>query len=143
MTLFEVGASSGEISLAQLLAGEPARSADPGLTVVEIAREIAIGGWPGFRGLTLEQALRAVRDYLEEIRRVDVSRVEDERGDPRQGGTAAPKPRPQRRHYASVTTLARDTGGADGPLKDDTVRSYLDALGRLMIVEDQPPGPPI
>jgi len=40
--------------------------------------------------------------------------------------------------HAGAVTLARDTGGADGPLKDDTVRAYLDALERLMIVEDQP-----
>ena len=30
------------------------------------------------------------------------------------------------------------TGGVDGPLKDDTVREYLGALERLMMVEDQP-----
>ena len=36
------------------------------------------------------------------------------------------------------TTLASDTAGAGGPLKDDTVRVYLTALERLMIVEDQP-----
>jgi hypothetical protein len=39
---------------------------------------------------------------------------------------------------ASLTTLARDTDGPDGPLKDDTVRDYLAALSRLFIVEDQP-----
>ncbi len=39
---------------------------------------------------------------------------------------------------AGLATLARDTEGADGPLKDDTVRAYLGALERLMIVEDQP-----
>ena len=38
----------------------------------------------------------------------------------------------------SKTTLAKDTSGADGPLKDDTVREYLGALERLMIVENQP-----
>jgi predicted AAA+ superfamily ATPase len=40
--------------------------------------------------------------------------------------------------YAATATLALDTGGVEGPLKDDTVRAYLDALERLMIVEDQP-----
>jgi len=138
MTLFEVGASSGEVSLAQLLAGEPARSANPGLTVADLAREIAIGGWPGLRGLAVEQALRAVRDYLEEIRRVDVSRVEDRRRDPDKVGALLRSLARNVATYAAATTLARDTGGADGPLKDDTVRDYLDVLGRLMIVEDQP-----
>jgi len=40
--------------------------------------------------------------------------------------------------HATATTLAGDTGGPEVPLKDDTVREYLNALTRLMIVEDQP-----
>jgi predicted AAA+ superfamily ATPase len=138
MTLFETSASSVEVSLAHLLAGEPARSADSGLTVADLAREIAIGGWPGFRGLKVDQALHAVRDYLEEIRRVDVSRLEDRRRDPGKVGALLRSLARNSGTYAAATTLARDTGAADGPLKDDTVRSYLDALERLMIVEDQP-----
>jgi uncharacterized protein len=138
MTLFEVGTSSGDISLAQLLAGEPAGAADIGLTVADLAREIAIGGWPGFRGLAPEQALRAVRDYLEEIRRVDVGRVENRRRDPGKVGQLLRSLARNVATYAAATTLAGDTGGADGPLKDDTVRDYLHALERLMIVEDQP-----
>ncbi len=82
MTMFETGMSGGAISLAGLLAGEPARSADSGVTVADLAREIAVGGWPGFQGLTVEQGVRAVRDYLEEIRRVDIGRVEGKRRDP-------------------------------------------------------------
>ncbi len=138
MTLFEMGASSGQVSLACLLAGEPARSADPGVTVADLAREVAIGGWPGFRGLKVDQALHAVRDYLEEIRRVDVSRVEDRRRDPGKVGQLLRSLARNVGTYAAAATLARDTGGADGPLKDDTVRAYLDALERLMVVEDQP-----
>ena len=38
----------------------------------------------------------------------------------------------------STATLARDAGGIDDPLKDDTAHAYLDALRRLMIVEEQP-----
>jgi predicted AAA+ superfamily ATPase len=138
MTLFEVGTSSGEIPLAQLLEGEAAHSADRGLTVTDLAREIAVGGWPGFRDLNVDQALRAVRDYLEEIRRVDVSRVEDTRRDPGKVGQLLRSLARNTATYAAAATLARDTGGAEGPLKDDTVRAYLDALERLMIVEDQP-----
>jgi predicted AAA+ superfamily ATPase len=138
MTLFETGVSTGEASLAHLLAGEIPHSTDPGLPVADLAREIAIGGWPGFRDLTVDQALRGVRDYLEEIRRVDVSRVEDRRRDPGKVGQLLRSIARNTGTYAAAATLARDTGGADGPLKDDTVRAYLDALERLMIIEDQP-----
>jgi predicted AAA+ superfamily ATPase len=42
---------------------------------------------------------------------------------------------------ASLATLMADTAGADGAdgaLARDTVRDYLDALERVMIIEDQP-----
>jgi hypothetical protein len=41
MTPFEVGRASGEISLAGLLARDPARATDSGLTVADVALEIA------------------------------------------------------------------------------------------------------
>jgi predicted AAA+ superfamily ATPase len=72
----ENGGGSGDISLSGLLSKEAARSADNGLTVHDIAREIAIGGWPGLRGLPVDRALRAVRDYLEALARVMI--VEDQ-----------------------------------------------------------------
>lgn len=138
MSLFESGVSSGAISLAKLLDGEPARSPDPGVGIEGLAREIAVGGWPGFRGLEVEQALRAVRDYLEEIRRVDVGRVEGRRRNPDKVGALLRGLARNVATYVAATTLAGDARGADGPLKDDTVKEYLEALRRLMIVEDQP-----
>jgi predicted AAA+ superfamily ATPase len=138
MSLLEAGVSSGTISLAGLLAGEPAHSTDPGLRVADLAREIAVGGWPGFRGLGVEQALRAVRDYLEEIRRVDIGRVEGRRRDPERVGALLRSLARNVATHAATATLAGDTAGANGPLKDDTVGEYLAALKRLMIVEDQP-----
>jgi predicted AAA+ superfamily ATPase len=138
MTLFELGLSSGELSLAQLLAGKPARAGDTGTTVAALAEVIARGGWPGFRLLALDDALQAVRDYLNEVIRTDISRVDGVGRDPARVRRLL---RSLARHvstYAAATTLAADTGGADGPLKDDTVRDYLAALERLFIVEDQP-----
>jgi uncharacterized protein len=138
MTLFEASQSSGEISLAGLLGGETARSRDTGLTVPGLVEEIAGGGWPGFRALPLARRLRAVRDYLDEIRRVDVNSLDGIRRDPERVGRLLGSIARNVATPAAATTLAADAGGADGPLKDDTVREYLDVLTRLMIVEDQP-----
>ena len=138
MSLFEVGTSRGDVSLGELLAGNAPRSGDPGLRVADLVQEIAVGGWPGFRSLALLPALRAVRDYLDEIRRVDVRRVDGVRRDPTKVGQLLRSLARNVATHAAATTLASDTGGADGPLKDDTVRDYLNALERLMIVEDQP-----
>ncbi len=138
MTLFEGGQSSGEISLARLLEGEAERSGDSGLTVPGLVEEIASGGWPGFRALPLTRRLRAVRDYLDEIRRVDVNSLDGVQRDPERVGRLLSSLARNVATPAAATTLATDAGGTDGPLKDDTVREYLDVLTRLMIVEDQP-----
>jgi hypothetical protein len=137
MTLFETGHSNGAISLARLLEGEPARSPDPGLTVADLAERVAIGGWPALLGQSSEASLRAVRDYLDEVRRLDIGRIAGRRDPNRVARLLRALARNVGTH-ASIPILAADTGGADGALDHETIREYLDALDRLMIVEDLP-----
>ncbi len=139
MSLFESGHSTGRVSVKALLGGSALSPClDPGLTVPALAGRIAVGGWPAIHGLPVAQALQAMRAYIDEVRRVDMGRVDDKRRDPdrvarlfaslaRNVGTAA-----------SSSALARDTGNSEHSLKTDTVTDYLSALTRLMIVEDQP-----
>jgi len=137
MSLLESGHSSGEISLHDLLEGRFSNAADPGLNVKAIAEFLCMGGWPGHLGLSPKAGLDAQRDYLEEIQRVDIQRVDGVRRDPNNVSKVI---RSLARNVAttvSARTLAADAGGADGPLDDDTVRGYLSALRRLMIVEEQ------
>ncbi len=137
MSLFELGTSNGEISLAALLGKEDARSPDPQLQLQEIAEALCRGGWPGFRGLDVDPALRGVRDYLNEVVRADLKKI-------------GPRHRPQRvlrllrslaRNLATnvaATTLAAGASESGDPLDSETVTEYLEALGRLFIIEDQP-----
>ena len=138
MTLFESGYADGTVSLRELLQGRIAPAQDPGLTIPDIAERIAAGGWPGFLSFTISQSLRAVRDYIEEIRRIDIGRIDQTRRDPEKVGRLLRSLARNVSTHAAATTLAADAGGADGTLDDDTVREYLVALERLMIVEDQP-----
>ncbi len=138
MSLFEAGRGSGRISLGELLEGRLEACPDPGLTVADLAEEVARGGWPGLRRRGVPDALRAVRDYVAEIARVDVSRVDGTHRDPGRVARLLASLARNVSTHAAATTLAKDTGGAEGPLKDDTVRDYLGALERLMVVEDQP-----
>jgi uncharacterized protein len=82
MSLYELGAGSGEISLAALLGGRRGEAADPGLELENLAEAICRGGWPAFRDLALPDALRRVRHYLDEIPRGDIQR-RDNAIDPR------------------------------------------------------------
>ena len=138
MSLFETGASSGAVSLRQLFAGERQAASEPGLTLQDLSALIARGGWPAQQGRSLQAAGRAARDYLEQMRQMDISRVGERRLDPVRVGALL---RALGRHCATevkLSTLAADTGGADGALDDRTVRGYLEALERLMVIEDQP-----
>lgn len=138
MSSFEVGFSSGAISLGRLFGGEFSATLDTGHRVSDVAEFIARGGWPANLDLSLNASLASQRDYLEEIERVDVARVDGVRRDP---ANVARVIRSLARNVATpvtARTLAADAGGADGPFDDDTVRAYLRALSRLMIVEEQP-----
>jgi uncharacterized protein len=138
MSLAEVGRSSGEISLAALMAGEESRSTDPGVTVPDLIEDVVRGGWPGIRQRAVADAARALRDYLDRIRRTDIEAVDGVRRDPERVQAVL---RSLARHVgtqAALTTIAADAAMTGTSVTDDTVSDYLNALTRLMIVEDQP-----
>ena len=76
MSLFESGHSTGAMSVAALLDGRCAKTPDPGLTITALAERIAVGGWPGNLGKKPADAIVAVRGYIDEIRRVDLRRID-------------------------------------------------------------------
>lgn len=138
MSLVETGASSGAVSLRELFGGAAASVVDPGLTLQDLSALIGRGGWPAQQARSLQAAGRAARDYLEQVRQVDISRVGERRLDPVRVGALL---RAFGRHCATeakLSTLAADTGGSDGALDERTVSGYLQALERLMVIEDQP-----
>jgi predicted AAA+ superfamily ATPase len=142
MTLFETGQANGAASMGGLLSGAFQNCQDPGINIADIAECVAIGGWPAHYRLTTEQSILAVRDYLEEITRVDINRVDQSRRDPAKVMRVIQSLARNVATPVALRTLAVDAGGTDGALNDETVRGYLGALVRLMIIEDQPPWAP-
>jgi predicted AAA+ superfamily ATPase len=136
MSLYELGTSNGEISLAALLERRAGEATDPGLGLEGLAEAICRGGWPAFRHLELPEALRRVRDYLNEL--------------PRDTQRLGQRHRPERvsrliqslaRNVATpvaARTLATDASRPEDRLSDDAVAAYLSSLARLFVVEDQP-----
>jgi len=128
MSLFETGASSGAVSLHQLFAGQGTAVADPGLSVRDLSALIARGGWPAQQDRSLKAASRAARDYLEQVRQVDLSRVGDRSRDPVRVGTLL---RSLGRHCATeakLSTLAADAGGEIAALRQLLDRVELNGL---------------
>ncbi len=138
MSLYESGHSTGTVSLADLMAGQPARSTDPGLDVREIAERVAVGGWPRFVDAPVDHALTAMRAYVDEVRRTDVQRVAGVDHDP---DRVLQLMRSVARNVGTMTgvkTLARDVAGPEEALDHKTAFAYYQALERLMVIEDQP-----
>ena len=139
MSLLESDRSSGEISLQELLDGEPARTPGRESNLEELATEIVTGGWPGLRQVSARTKGRAMRDYLSEITHVDLEHPDLPRHDAARVDRLIASLARNVSTEASAATLAKDTGGDDeAPLSDDSVRAYLEALRRIFILEDQP-----
>ena len=138
MSLFESGESSGRVSLSGLLDAERAAAPAPPASLADIVVLACRGGWPGLLDDTPEVAQLQLRGYLDEIARTDISRVD---------GTAR-DPVGVRRLLASIgrnvctqatlKALGTDIGGREQTLHPQTVKSYLDALSRLFVVEELP-----
>lgn len=137
MSLLEMGLSNGKVSLRDLLRGDFEGCAEVKLTAGELAEIICRGGWPGDLKRSLKASRTARVDYLEEIRRVDISRPDGVARDPENVGRLL---RSLARNVATTVssrTLAADVGQDGQSLDSDTVREYLTALARLMVIEEQ------
>lgn len=139
MSWQELGFSSGEISLAKLFKGERIDIDDKPTDLDFIIEKLLIGGFPTLLNKTVEQATDLNRAYVELLTEVDMSRVSNVRRDP-------VKVRSLLRSLARNTATLVDITALENDIREKenvgitrpTVYDYLDALNRLMILEDQP-----
>ncbi|MYA34795.1 MAG: ATP-binding protein [Gemmatimonadales bacterium] len=142
MSLFELGHSTGVVSLRDMLDGSPSRSPEVVASADQLARLVCVGGWPEHHGTTEHKAMSACRDYLENICHTDVRRVDGIRRDPDRVRRFLQSLARNVATCATISTIKRDVAGPDQVMKKGTARDYLTALERLMAVEDQPPWSP-
>ena len=138
MSLAEAGWSSGDISLAALLAGGTAAAPDPGLDIRDVADRVVVGGWPALLERTAEDAQVVLRGYLDETRRVDLERADGVARDPENVGRVLRSLARNVATAASARSIAADVGGAEGPIDHHTVLAYLAALSRIFVADDLP-----
>ncbi|MCL2504136.1 MAG: DUF4143 domain-containing protein [Coriobacteriia bacterium] len=138
MTWHELGWSTGEVSLSDIFLrkeiGSDSYAADLFLT----ASRLVIGGWPGHLDLGADEAGLGLSSYLELLAEVDLSRVSQARRDPIKIRRLLQSLARNTATECAVSGIAADTGGADGSLSENTVKDYLEALSRLMVVDDLP-----
>lgn len=134
MTLLERGLSSGTVSIGSLLDGALPEAQSHRIGVADAVEALAIGGWPDNLGLAADDALDANADYLELIVEADLHRVEGVRRDPDGVRRLLASYARNVATDASLRTIAR---AAEEPLAESTLHSYLHALRRLLLIEDQ------
>ena len=137
MSLFELGHSDGSISLAKLLDGDET-SADAGsLSIKELTEIVCIGGWPALTNRDYDEASVFLEGYLDSIARTDIRLVDGVARDPQKVWRVLRSLSRNISTEASVATIARDVDGSEEPVDVGTANSYLGALERLMVIEDQ------
>ncbi len=137
LSLFELNRSSGEVSLAGLLDGRRAEAARTTLPLDRLAELICVGGWPANLGRAMKTALRANTDYLDEVRRLDITAPDGKNRDPVRVGMLLRSLARNTATPATVATMAADTGAGEAAIKPHTATEYLVALERIMLLENQ------
>ena len=139
MTLFESGDSSGEVSLSALFDGQLEVDGENKAELETVAFWICRGGWPKAIGQEKDVALQQAFDYYDAVVTSDMSRVDDVERDE---GRARRLTRSYARFVSSeakIPTIVADMKANDvESLSDVTVRSYLNVLRKIFVIEDVP-----
>ncbi|GHV94523.1 ATPase AAA [Spirochaetia bacterium] len=138
MSLYEKGWSSGKVSLAKILKGHAPKSDPVEFDLATLAEKLTLGGWPSLIGSGGRRALRFMKDYVSLVAEVDISRVGEKKRDPQKVSRLLQSLARNVATEASLSSLAKDTGGSETRVSDETIAEYLEALERLMIVEQLP-----
>jgi predicted AAA+ superfamily ATPase len=146
MSLYELGASSGEVSLGNLLSSDSSVGAVGGPDVRTYTTLIVKGGWPASLNLDEAKAQLYLKGYLEDIIRVDIGgRTDTER--------VRVLVRSLARNLSTEVALknlarearifpdSRDAQNAELTISETTTRKYLDSLTRIFVLEELPAWP--
>lgn len=141
MSLYESGNSEGCVSLSDVCSGRdiamtPVRRP----TLDEIIELVLRGGWPGTIALPFKYAIKTPAAYVRQIIDRDIHRVDNVRRDKHKVELLMRSLARNESTVAGVATLRKDIAAGDGvEIEDNTLSSYLDALSRLFVLENQKP----
>ena len=137
MSLWESGDSNGKVSLRHLFDRPDRITATNDMSLREIAFLIYRGGWPQATYLEGEVALDQARDYFDAVVKQDVKRVD---GINRDSNRMARLMRSYARHQGaqvSLNAIREDMVANDTTeLLTETIRSYINALKKIFVIED-------
>ncbi len=131
MSLFESGESTGEVSLKALFDGNSDVDGENTLSLDDIAFLLCRGGWPLALGLPSEVALNQAFDYYDGVVNYDINKADGIKKNKERVKKLMQSYARNLGSQASNTTIATDIS-AD----DETVKTYINALKRIFVVEE-------
>ena len=139
MSWKELGFSTGKVSLGKLFEGHKIDIYDEPLELGFIIEKIFIGGFPTHLGKTKNQAADLNRAYVEILAEVDMSRVSNTKRDPVKVRSLLRSLARNTATMVDISALEKDVFAQEkSAITRPTLYDYLEALNRLMILEDQP-----
>ena len=144
MSLWESGDSSGLVSLSDVCNGR-----DIGVqnmecpTVDRLVSLVVRGGWPGALGKSDSQAMAIPREYVENVIRIDVQKLDDVERDPVKVRKCLRSLARNESTTVSTATIRSDIAEFDDTsMGINTVTGYLSAFKRLFLTHDTEPFSP-
>ena len=140
MSLWESCESSGSVSLAKLLDGESVSVlACKELKLMDVAYLVCRGGWPRAVEQQGDMALDRAEEYYDATVNVDISKVDRVPRDPERVMRLMRSYARLQGTQSKFTAIKQDMSEHDSDtLDEDTVRSYVNALKKIFVVEDVP-----
>lgn len=140
MSLYESGDSSGDISLKDICYGKHISKATGNVSLKTLVYLIIRGGWPGNLGYTSNESKKVVKEYINLIIDDDLYRLDGINRDKHKVKLLLKSLARNESTTASNMTLRKDIKEIDNEDIDiDTVTSYLNALDRLFLLDNDEP----
>lgn len=140
MSLYESGDSTGDISLESICLNSAKPKATGEVSLRNLARLIIRGGWPGYLNYSSADAKDAINEYINLIINDDLFRLDGIKRDKHKMRLLLKSLARNESTTVTNTTLKNDIKEIDAEDIDiDTVASYLNALDRLFLLDNDEP----
>lgn len=140
MSLYESGDSTGDISLEKLCNNNFKAKATGEVDLRNLAKLIIRGGWPANLNYSAKDASEAIKEYINLIIDDDLNRLDGINRDKHKVKLLLKSLARNESTMVSNMTLKKDINAIDNEDIDiDTLATYLDALDRLFLLDNDEP----
>lgn len=140
MTLYETGASSGNISLEELCNGKLSPMLIGNVDINNLIDYVIRGGWPGNQDTPIESAGLLPKEYISGVVDDEVDRIDDIQRDKRKVELLLRSLARNESTTVTNNTIMNDIKAVDDEEIDkNTVSVYMDIFNRLFLTDNQKP----